>query len=218
MKHRFIPLIVVFFLQSCGNSDKDIQSLMQSENGKEQENSSVKDSVSAQVQKSDTVVLLPSMDFKQKANLFPALFLSGYDSVSSEKSILPDRFASAYSRRIALKKKSSISYGKVEGVIPVAQLYFYHYADSASLANAKTNWFNCFGNDCTPVKEKENAKATKTTPSYTIISDSSIVHLNYPCEHAENDWAYITKEMDRLFYKKGSVRIVVGCGGPLEWK
>lgn len=218
MKYRFFPFVVALFLLSCGNSDKDIQSLMQSENGNEKEDSSVKDSGSAQVQKNDTVVLHPSMDFKLKANLFPALFLSSYDSLNSEKSILPDRFASAYSRKITLKKKSSISYGKLEGVIPVAQLYFYHYADSISLANAKTNWYNCFGNDCTPVKEKENTKAIKTTPSYTIISDSSIVHLNYPCEHAENDWAYITKEMDRLFYKKGSVRIVVGCGGPLEWK
>ena len=218
MRSLFFLLASVVFLLSCGNTDQDIQSLMDSENGKEVSQTTSGDSIEVQLQKHDTVMLQASMDFKQKANLFPALFLSSYDSVTSEKSILPDRFSSAFSRKIALKKKTSISYGKVEGVIPVAQLYFYRYADSASLANAKTNWFNCFGNDCTPIKEKENTKAIKTTPSYTIISDSSIVHLSYPCEHAENDWTYITKEMDRLFYKKGSLRIIVGCGGPLEWK
>ncbi|MFN3343511.1 MAG: hypothetical protein ACK40M_12490, partial [Flavobacteriales bacterium] len=107
-------------------------------------------------------------------------------------------------------------YGENE-VYPTAQLYFYSYNDTVSFNNALHNWMNCFGSDCTFIREGEDLKFIKTTPSFTLYGFPEIVHLSWLCEHDANNWDVWIQEL-KILFGKGKMELSVKCGGPLRWK
>lgn len=155
--------------------------------------------------------------FGDKVKLFEEKFAVKYNRIEPDKKHLLERFGNAGGKTLFLKKKMPVKYGNVENIYPVAQLRFLTYADSAQRANAVSNWFACFGNDCITIMEGEEIKSVKTTPGFYIINEKEIITLDYLCEHAENDWEEIKQNLVNGFASKKSIIIDLGCGGPLRW-
>lgn len=210
MKRHLIFLMV--FLYACGGSSNENTT----EEVQKDSNIIVSDSVISAPQ--DSVIIDTKLTFLEKTEQFRNKYLRWYSEQEIRKSILPERFSSDTVIRFCLRKNTPVNFGDVKDVYPIADLYFFSYSDTVTQNNALNNWLNCFGMDCTPVVMGEDMKAIKTTPSYTIITPQEIIHLQYQCEHVENDWEVMIRELDLLFAVKGSKRIRVECGGPLRWK
>lgn len=160
------------------------------------------------------------LPFEKKVELFLEKYKLLYTEVKNDKSIIPERYENNYAKKIALKKKTTINYGKVENVYPVAQLWFYQYKDSATCRNVINNWLQCYGFDCTPVEFMVDLPAIKTTPSLAIFNEKEIIFLQYQCEHIENNWEEIRSELLEIFPQSGSYYLLSldKCGRALKWK
>ena len=61
--------------------------------------------------------------------------------------------------------------------------------------------------------------AIKTTPFFAVFNEKEIVFLQYECEHIENNWGDIRKELENIFGKKIYYTISLeSCGKKLVWK
>ena len=141
-----------------------------------------------------------------------------YDTTFTDKTHIFDRFGYNSSYKMEFVGKNEVSYGKSTMVVPKADLFVYNFSDSVKLNNAFYNWLDCFGSDCQAVKLKEDVKAVKTPPSFTLVYDTTIVILEYPCEHVQNNWKSFKDSVIDKYGKNYRYRIDVGCGGPLKWK
>lgn len=159
------------------------------------------------------------LSFEEKVNKFIEKYKLMYSEVEVNKPIIPERYENKFGKKISFKKNSTVKYRKVEEVYPIAQLWFYEYADSTSCRNVLNNWLQCYGFDCTPVEFMKDLPAIKTTPSFAIINEKEIVFLQYQCEHIENNWGDIRKELENVFGKKTYYTISLeNCGKKLIWK
>lgn len=160
-----------------------------------------------------------NLSFEEKVEKFAEKYKLMYSETEVNKPIVPERYSSKYSKKIALRKNTPVNYGKTENVFPVAQLWFYQYEDSTSCRNVLNNWLQCYGFDCTPVEFMKDLPAIKTTPSMAIITDKELVFLQYQCEHIGNNWDEIKKELETLFGRKTYYTITLSdCGKKLVWK
>jgi len=141
-----------------------------------------------------------------------------YDTAFTNKVHIFDRFGYNSSYKMAFVGKKEVPYGKSTMVVPKADLFVYNFSDSVKLNNAFYNWLDCFGSDCQEVKLNEDIKAVKTPPSFTLVYDTTIVILEYPCEHIQNDWKSFKDSLVKKYGNDYRYRIDVGCGGPLKWK
>lgn len=169
-------------------------------------------------EKNDTLIINPDLEFEVKASEFLTKYLKWYDQQEARSGILPQRFACDTLIQFSLKKKNGVMSGDSGLIYPVGNFYFFSYSDTLTFQNALNNWYNCFGNDCSPVISGTDLKSIKSTPSFTIIGKNQIVHLNYSCEHTDEDWKKTEKELLMLFGKNRKEIIRVGCGGPLQWE
>lgn len=159
------------------------------------------------------------LPFPKKVDLFLEKYQLLYTEVKNDKSIIPERYENNYAKKIALKKKTSVNYGKVENVYPVAQLWFYQYKDSAACRNVINNWLQCYGFDCTSVEFMVDLPAIKTTPSLAIFNEKEIIFLQYQCEHIENNWENFRKEIINTFGQDSFIQLSLDkCGKKLIWK
>jgi hypothetical protein len=221
-------LFIIVILTSCGGKEEkkvssdvmkaevvnDTSNVMKLESEEKSNSVSEKDSL-----KFVSLTIDKKLSFAEKVNKFIEKYELMYSKVEVNKPIIPERYESKFSKKIALKKNSMVKYGKIEGVYPVAQLWFYEYADSTSCRNVLNNWLQCYGFDCTPVEFMKDLTAIKTTPSFAIINEKEIVFLQYQCEHIGNNWADIRKELENVFGKKTYYTISLeNCGKKLVWK
>ncbi len=159
------------------------------------------------------------LPFEKKVDLFLEKYQLLYSEVENTKMIVPERYENSFAVKTALKKKTSVNYGKVENVYPIAQLWFYQYKDSATCRNVINNWLQCYGFDCTPVEFMVDLPAIKTTPSMAIFNEKEIIFLQYQCEHMENNWNDMKKELEKLFGTKIYYAVSLNnCGKKLVWK
>lgn len=159
------------------------------------------------------------LSFEKKVNLFLEKYTLIYTKTGNDKTIIPERYENSFGVKIGLKKKTPVKYGKVEGVYPIAQLWFYQYKDSISCRNVLNNWLQCYGFDCTPVEFMKDLPAIKTTPSFLIFNEKEIIFLQYQCEHIGNNWNDMRKELENLFGSKTYYTISLNdCGKKLVWK
>lgn len=212
MKNCLIVFCLLMF--SCSNKGEVSTPANSEEVHKEDSISNSTDS-SKQVLE-DTVIIDKKLSFPEKANAFTLKYKRWYNESGPAKSILPDRFSTDTVIRLALTGNRAVLYGENE-VYPTAQLYFYSYSDTISFNNALHNWMNCFGSDCTVIREGEDVKSIKTTPSFTLYGFPEIVHLSWLCEHDANNWDVWIQEL-KILFGKGKKEISVKCGGPLRWK
>jgi hypothetical protein len=226
MKYSYFILMILFL--SCGGKEEkkapsdemkaeevgDTSNVEKTESNEELNSFSEKDSLTF-----ISLTIDKKLPFEEKVNKFIEKYKLMYSEVEVNKPIIPERYENKFGKKISLKKNSTVKYGKVEGVYPVAQLWFYEYADSTSCRNVLNNWLQCYGFDCTPVEFMKDLPAIKTTPSFAIINEKEIVFLQYQCEHIGNNWADIRKELENVFGKKTYYTISLeNCGKKLIWK
>lgn len=226
MKYSYFILLILFL--SCGGKEEkkapsdemkaeevnDTSNVVKAELNEEVNSVSEKDSLAFV-----SLTIDKKLSFEEKVNKFIEKYKLMYSEVEVNKPIIPERYENKFGKKISLKKNSTVKYGKVEGVYPVAQLWFYEYADSTSCRNVLNNWLQCYGFDCTPVEFMKDLPAIKTTPSFAIINEKEIVFLQYQCEHIGNNWADIRKELENIFGKKTYYTISLeNCGKKLIWK
>ncbi len=143
---------------------------------------------------------------------------NGYDTLRHDEFHWMDRFSYTHNEKIEFIGKEEVPYGKTNMVIPKANLFYYSFADSTTTNNAFYNWLDCFGSDCNVINLNEDVEAIKTPPMFTAIYDTTIVVVEYLCEHAENDWNSFEDSLLNKFGKDYRYLIEVDCGGPLKWK
>ena len=114
--------------------------------------------------------------------------------------------------------KEDVPYGKTNMVTPKASLFYYTFKDTTATKNAFYNWLDCFGSDCDVIKLGEDVDAIKTPPMYTLVYDTTIVIVEYLCEHEKNDWGTFQDSLLNKFGKDYRYAINIDCGGPLKWK
>jgi hypothetical protein len=103
-------------------------------------------------------------------------------------------------------------------VTPIASVYYYTFSDSVKTKSAFYNWLDCFGKDCNEVKLNQDVESVKSTPMFTLVYDTTIVAVEYLCEHEKNNWKAFEDSLTARFGSNYKYRIEVGCGGPLRWK
>lgn len=208
MKH-FLISISIGFLVACGEKEAEHEVISFEEFAGTSGNA---DSLAS----ADTAML--------ETNEIPGLSgfvrgqLSLYDTLTGEGIHSLDRFGFSTSKKLDFKAKFQVPYGKTNQVTPVASLFYYTFADSIKTNNAFYNWLDCFGKDCTPVSLREDLSSIKTPPMLALVYDTTIVALEYKCEHEKNDWDSFEDSLVNKLGKNYRYRIEVGCGGPLRWK
>lgn len=158
-------------------------------------------------------------DVAELLRYFRDQYAVNYDIVTNEDSkvLVLDRFTSDKKYKLVLKKKTTVSFGEVKNIFPLANISVYLYKDSAQCANAINNWFNCFGNDCNQIQFDVD-DMIKSTPGYYIINPTSIICLDYKLEHQENNWDEMIRHLNKLFHQKKGVKIRVKPQGKLSWE
>lgn len=141
-----------------------------------------------------------------------------YDTASNTEKHIFDRFGFNTSSKLKFISKNEVPYGKSTMVTPKAEMFVYHFSDSIKLNNAFYNWLDCFGSDCQAVRLNEDLDAIKTPPSFTLVYDTTLVTVEYPCEHEKNDWGAFKDSIIKMYGRDYRYRIDVSCGGPLRWK
>ncbi|MBN2681053.1 MAG: hypothetical protein JXR58_00970 [Bacteroidales bacterium] len=116
------------------------------------------------------------------------------------------------------KKNSTVKYGDVEGIYPVANIFVYKFEDETKCNITFEKWLDCFGGECDKIKVGENKKAIKMPPMYVIKNNEEIIVLKYLCEHQENNWSDFKSNMFLWFGNENSKVINIACGGPLIWE
>jgi hypothetical protein len=129
-----------------------------------------------------------------------------------------DRYGYNSSEKVKFIGMQNVAYRKSNMVTPKADFYLYNFSDSIKLNNAFYNWLDCFGSDCNEVKLNKNIKYVKSTPSFTLIYDTTLISVEYLCEHNENDWKSFQNSIIKQYGENYRYRIDVDCGGPLKWK
>lgn len=225
MNKKFAWLILAaLFIVSCGEKKTETASEdeMKAEEVKDTsvtENKKTEVNLSSDSLAFSKFVIDPKLPFEKKVDLFIEKYTLLYSEIEQNKPIVPERYSSTFSKKIALKKNSTVPYGKADPVYPVAQLWFYQYEDSTSCRNVITNWLQCYGFDCSPVEFMQEPMVIKTTPSMAILTEREIVFLQYQCEHTGNNWNDIKKELEKLFGEKTYYTITLdNCGKKLIWK
>jgi hypothetical protein len=210
-----IIFYVLFFLMACSSVEQKNEEVpIPSEEMSQNHETDFSDTLAAE---SDTVIINRKLGFSEKLTAFRSKYSRWYSDGGVPSGILPDRFISDSVIRFRMRKLEQVNYGTEIKVYPEFSFYAFRYSDTASYENALFNWFNCFGSDCASVKEGESVKAIKTPPSFTLYGYPYIIHISWPCEHAENNWDEITSEVKSLFGGQGTRTIQVKCGGPLNW-
>lgn len=215
---------VLFFLFSCGEKKTENASGDEMKAEEVKDTAVTKELAGPEKINSDSLafsetIIDPKLSFGEKAEKFISKYKLMYTEIELNKPIVPERYSSKFSKKIALKKNSTVPYGKADPVYPVAQLWFYQYEDSLSCRNVINNWLQCYGFDCSPVEFMQEPMVIKTTPSMAILTETEIVFLQYQCEHAGNNWNDMKKELEKLFGKKPYYTITLdNCGKKLIWK
>jgi hypothetical protein len=143
---------------------------------------------------------------------------SNYDTLFSNEFHIFDRFGYHTGYKLKFIGKTNVPYGKSSMVTPIGNLFVYTFTDSTKLNNAFYNWLDCFGADCQEVKLMEDIKAIKMPPAFILLYDTTMVTLEYSCEHVQNDWKTFKDEIIKIYGKNYRYKIDVECGGPLKWK
>lgn len=158
----------------------------------------------------------PKLGFSERIDAFIEAYQVNYEEGSSDKRSVLQRFENTGVRQLSLKKKFAVKYGDNE-VYPEAHFSFYTYRDSAQCANAISNWLACFGNDCNEIRPGEDMQI-KSTPGFYILNEDNILTLDYPLEHAENNWEDMKKDLQSVFQSKKSLYTIdVQPHGKLKW-
>ncbi len=208
-----IPIVILtvfsFYLFSCSNGEDteniDVKDLM----GEYGEDTLNIDLISEEVEELDTLRMTQKLYVKMQ---------EVYDSSTLNKKQPFDRFGYSQFEKLLFTGKNEVPYGKTSKVIPKAEVFVYHFSDTLKLKNAFYNWLDCFGGDCTPVKLNEDMDAIKMPPLFSLVYDTTIVIIDYKCEHIKNDWKSFQDSLISITGKNYKHRIEVGCGGPLKWK
>jgi hypothetical protein len=144
--------------------------------------------------------------------------LAVYDTFPHKKIHALDRFGYSSQTKLDFLGKNKVPYGKSAMVTPVASVYYYTFSDSVKTKSAFYNWLDCYGKDCHEVKLNQDVESIKTPPMLTLVYDTTIVAVEYLCEHEQNDWKSFEDSLTARFGANYKYRIEVGCGGPLKWK
>lgn len=165
----------------------------------------------------DTAQVQPREDLTAFSK-FTRSMLGLYDTFPHKKIHTLDRFGYAGQNKLDFLGKNKVNYGKSSLVTPVASVYHYTFSDSVKTKSAFYNWLDCYGKDCNEVRLMQDIDAIKTSPMFTLVYDTTIVAVEYFCEHEENDWKQFEDSLVKIFGKDYKYRIEVDCGGPLRWK
>ncbi len=211
MKRTYIYLILSILLNYSCNSQKEQKVELVSINDLMGDSTEQIDN-NIDVQK-DT---LPELSTNIQKLIYSVL--PDYDTVFLNDTHIFDRFGFNSSYKLQFVGKNKVPYGKSSMVTPKANLFVYNFSDSVKLNNAFYNWLDCFGSDCQAVKLKEDIDAVKTPPSFTLVYDTTIVMIEYPCEHQQNNWRAFKDSVIKKYGSNYRYRIDVDCGGPLKWK
>ncbi len=211
MKRTYIYLILSILLNYSCNSQKEQKVELVSINDLMGDSTEQIDN-NIDVQK-DTLPELSTNIQKLIYSLQP-----DYDTIFLNDTHIFDRFGFNSSYKLQFVGKNKVPYGKSSMVTPKANLFVYNFSDSIKLNNAFYNWLDCFGSDCQAVKLNEDIDAVKTPPSFTLVYDTTIVMIEYPCEHQQNNWRAFKDSVIKKYGSNYRYRIDVDCGGPLKWK
>ncbi len=162
--------------------------------------------------KSDIKELKTNFDF------FVHSQLESYDTFPHKKIHVLDRFGYSHQSKLDFLGKNKVQYGKSALVTPVASVYYYTFSDSVKTKSAFYNWLDCYGKDCNEVKLNQDVESFKSAPMFTLVYDTTIVAVEYLCEHEKNNWQSFEDSLTARFGSDYKYRIEVGCGGPLRWK
>ncbi|MBK6527761.1 MAG: hypothetical protein IPG07_20770 [Crocinitomicaceae bacterium] len=139
-----------------------------------------------------------------------------YDTFPQKNSCL-DRLATV-NKPNSIFRQNKVQSGNSALVTPVASVYYYTFSDSVKTKSAFYNWLDCYGKDCNEVKLNQDVELFKSEPMLTLIYDTTIVAVEYLCEHEKNNWKSFEDSLTARFGSDYKYRIEVGCGGPLRWK
>ena len=130
-----------------------------------------------------------------------------------------DRYSFNTSEKFMLTKKETVSYGSNE-VTPVAEFYYYSFADTIKTNNAFYNYLDDLSanGESDPIKLNEELEHLKSPPLFMMVYDTVIVSANFACEHKSNNWSPLRDSMLSIYGKDYRYFIDVQCGGPLRWK
>lgn len=216
-------LILVSLFIGCGNSDKtegtaSTDSIKGIDSVTKVVDTLVVDSAD-NVEQEIKLTMPATKDFSERLKYFRDQYLVNYTEIEikDDRIHVLDRHPADKKYKMKLQKKYPVNYGKVENILPVAYIRAYTYKDSASCANALNNWYNCFGNDCNSVVRDEETMI-KSTPGYCIINPTSVICLDYPLEHMENNWEPMIKHLKFLLADKGAYFIRIKPHGKLTWE
>lgn len=141
-----------------------------------------------------------------------------YDTFPHKKIHVLDRFGYSQQTKLDFLGKNKVQSGNTALVTPVASVYYYTFSDSVKTKSAFYNWLDCYGKDCNEVKLNQDVELFKSEPMLTLIYDTTIVAVEYLCEHQKNNWKSFEDSLTARFGSDYKYRIEVGCGGPLRWK
>lgn len=163
---------------------------------------------------SDLAVREPQSSF----DFFVHSQLELYDTFPHKKIHVLDRFGYNQQTKLDFLGKTKVQNGKSDLVIPVASVYYYTFSDSVKTKSAFYNWLDCYGKDCNEVKLNQDMESVKSAPMFTLVYDTTIVAVEYLCEHEKNNWKSFEDSLTARFGDNYKYRIEVGCDGPLRWK
>ncbi len=94
-----------------------------------------------------------------------------YQIQSLNKQTLFDRFSFNQTIKSTLKSKTDTTV--------TADLFVYHFSDSAALYNAFNNWLDCFGKACVEIDLLKNKKGVDEEALWCEIYDTTVVIIKF---------------------------------------
>jgi hypothetical protein len=130
---------------------------------------------------------------------------------------LETKVTSQWKRIITLKKKTSYKNDYDQVVYQRLFMGFLQFKDSENCEAAFKALLTCLGTDCADVDWGNELKGIKTTPFIFIKTETEIIFCKIYCEHRNEFWTSVKKDIKQTFGTPGTKTIEAGCGGPLKF-
>ncbi len=131
--------------------------------------------------------------------------------------ILETKVTSQWKKIVTLKKKSTFKNHYDQVVYQRLFTGFLEFKDSFSCTTAFKTLLTCLGTDCDDVSWGNELKGIKTTPFIFIKTEKEIIFCKIYCEHKNEVWTSVKKNLVKTFATPETKTIEAACGGPLKF-
>jgi len=204
---KIIPLFVLLILISCTPEQQDVETVSMDD--------LMGETTTTIFNENDTLTTQPEVqiDFaKSIADLIQNL-APNYAASELNKPHAFDRYGFTTKAKAKILLKSDQK-NKSESN---TELFVYTFSDSTKLNNAFYNLLDCFGDNCSEIKVREDLELIKTTPSTTLVYDTVYVYINHEQNYTKKDWNNLLKNITNKYGSSYRYKIDITKKGKLSW-